>query len=81
MAMDLATIVDAGALLKSVAAGLVTGTGITIAFSIAIYGTARFVDARRAGHPAIAGASALLAALAFAVCVAAIGAGLWVMTA
>ena len=64
-----ATIVDWEALLETVAAALVAGVGIAIAFSLAIYGVARFAEARRAGTSLAAGAAALLAVVALVVCV------------
>jgi len=78
MAM-LATIVDSKALLETAAVAVVAGVGITIAFSFAIYGVARFADARRAGAPLAAGAAAALAVLALAACAAGITAAILVM--
>lgn len=75
----LASIVDWDALLETVGASLVGGVGIAIAFSLAIYGAARFADARRAGASPAAGAAALLTVVALAVCAAAITAGILVM--
>jgi hypothetical protein len=74
-----ATIVDWEALLETVAAALVAGVGIAIAFSLAIYGVARFAEARRAGASLTAGAAALLAVVALVVCVGAITIGVVVM--
>jgi hypothetical protein len=71
-----ATIVDWEALLETVAAALVAGVGIAIAFSLAIYGVARFAEARRAGASLAAGAAALLAVVALVVCVGAITIGI-----
>jgi hypothetical protein len=76
----LATIVDSDALLETVAVSLVAGVGIAIAFSLAIYGAARFAEARRAGASLAAGAAGILAVVALAVCAAAITAGILVMT-
>jgi hypothetical protein len=53
--------------------------GIAIAFSLAIYGVARFAEARRAGASLTAGAAALLAVVALVVCVGAITIGVVVM--
>jgi hypothetical protein len=74
-----ATIVDWEALLETVAAALVAGVGIAIAFSLAIYGVARFAEARRAGTSLAAGAAALLAVVALVVCVGGITIGVVVM--
>ena len=74
-----ATIVDWEALLETVAAALVAGVGIAIAFSLAIYGVARFAEARRAGASLAAGAAALLAVVALVGCVGAITIGVAVM--
>jgi hypothetical protein len=74
-----AEIVDWEALLDTVAAALIAGVGIAIAFSVAIYGVARFAEARRAGTPLVAGASAVLAGVALVVCTAAITVGVVVM--
>ena len=43
----LATAVDWGALAKTALAALVAGTGITLAFPLAIFGTAQAADLRR----------------------------------
>jgi len=74
-----ATIVDWEALLETVVAALVAGVGIAIAFSLAIYGVARFAEARRAGASLAAGAAALLAVVALVVCMGAITIGVVVM--
>ena len=76
----LGSIVDGEALLKTAAASLVAGVGIAIAFSLAIYGATRFMEARRAGASLAAGAAALLAVIALLVCVGTITAGILVMT-
>ena len=60
----MATIVETKDLLQTVVASLVAGVGITVVFSVAIWGTARFVDLSRDERPLAAGAAAALAALA-----------------
>ncbi|MGH2992403.1 MAG: hypothetical protein ACRDL1_02575 [Solirubrobacterales bacterium] len=75
----LGSIVDWEALVETVGAALVAGVGIAIAFSFAIYGVARFAEARRAGAPLAAGVSAALAAVALIVCAGAITFGVVVM--
>jgi hypothetical protein len=44
-------IVDWNALGNVVAASLIAGVGVTLAFSLAIHGAVRFVDNRRDGRP------------------------------
>ena len=75
-----AAVVDTGALLKVIAASLVAGVGVTVAFSIALAGAIRFVDLRRDGRPVEAGVLALVAFVGLAVSVAAVAAGILVMT-
>jgi hypothetical protein len=76
----LAVIVQTGDLVRTVIASLVAGVGVTIIFSIAIWGAARFVDLSRTDRPAAAGAAAALSGLALAATVAAIVVGVIVMT-
>jgi hypothetical protein len=75
----LGSIVDSRALLETVAISLVAGVGIAIAFSLAIYGTARFAEARRTDAPVAAGAAAVLAVVALLTCVAGIVGGILAM--
>jgi flagellar biogenesis protein FliO len=73
--------IDTGALAKTVAAAFVSGVGIILIFSIALYGVARFAEMSREGRSTSAvayGSLAVLAGLAFA---AAIVVGIIVMTA
>ena len=76
----IATVVETKELLQTVVASVVAGLGITIAFSIAVYGATRFADLSRDQRPAAATAAAALAGLAFAACVAAVVIGVIVMT-
>lgn len=76
----LATIVQTGDLLRTVIASFVAGVGVTIVFSLAIWGAARFVDLSRADRPVAAGAAAVLSGLALAATAAAIVIGIVVMT-
>ena len=71
------TLVDTDALLKVIWFSLAAGVGGTAAFSIAIVGAARFVDMRREGRTAEAGAFAIIAALALGVCLAAVALGIY----
>jgi hypothetical protein len=75
----MATIVETKALLETVIASFVAGVGITAAFSVAIWGGARFVDLSRGGRPLAAGAAAALGGLALATTLAAVVVGIVVM--
>lgn len=59
-------VVDTDVLWRLIAASLAGGLGVSLAFSIVIYGATRFVDLRRDGRAVLAGAFALVAALALA---------------
>jgi hypothetical protein len=76
----LATVVDTGALLKTIAAALIAGVGVTLIFSLAILGAARFADLSRDGRPASAAAFGALALVALAAASAAVTIGIIVMT-
>jgi hypothetical protein len=75
-----AVIVETEALLETVAASLVAGVGITGAFSVMIFGVARFADLRRDERPLLAGLTAGVALLAFAVTFGGIVLGIVAMT-
>jgi hypothetical protein len=75
-----ATIVDTQALLKTVAASAAAGVGVTVVFSQAILGAARFADMNRDGRPAAAIAFGVLAIVALLAAVAAVTIGIIVMT-
>lgn len=75
----LATIVDTGALLKTIAASVVTGVGVTFAFAVAIFGAARFVDLRVEERRLEAATFGALAVVALAACGVAIALGIVVM--
>jgi hypothetical protein len=75
-----ATIVETKELLQTVAASAIAGVGVTVVFSIAVYGATRFADLSRDQRPIAAGAAVAIALLAFAVCVAAVVFGIVVMT-
>jgi hypothetical protein len=74
-----ASIVETKEMLETVAVSVVAGIGVTIAFSIAVYGATRFADLSRDQRPIAASAAAVTAVLAFAVCVAAVVFGIVVM--
>ena len=76
----LATVVDTQALLKTVVAALVAGVGVTVVFSVAILGAARFADLSRDGRMASAVAFGMLAIVALAAAAAAVTIGIIVMT-
>jgi hypothetical protein len=59
-------VVDVDVLWRLIVASLAGGLGVSLAFSIVIYGATRFVDLRRDGRTVLAGAFALVAALALA---------------
>jgi hypothetical protein len=75
-----ATIVEGRELLETVVASVVAGVGITLVFSIAIWGVARFADHSRGERPLAAGAAAVVAALALLATAAVVVVGLLAMT-
>jgi hypothetical protein len=76
----LAAIVETKELLETVAAALIAGVGVTIVFSIAVFGATRFADLSRDERPIAAAAAAVTAAIALAACIAAVVVGIIVMT-
>ncbi|HEU4944371.1 MAG TPA: hypothetical protein VFT10_04340 [Solirubrobacterales bacterium] len=74
-----AVVVETKELVQTALASVVAGLGITIVFSIAIWGTARFVDLSRDDRPVAAAAAATLGLLALAATLGAVGVGLIVM--
>jgi len=75
-----ATIVDWSDLLQTIGASIVAGVGITVAFSVVIWGTARFADLRREGRTAEAGLPLTVSGIALAVVAAGVVFGIVVMT-
>ena len=75
----LAVVVETKELLQTVVAAAVAGVGITLVFSIAIWGAARFVDLSRSERPVAAGGAAAVGGLALIATLAAVGVGLLVM--
>jgi hypothetical protein len=75
-----ATIVDWSDLLQTIGASIVAGIGITVAFSVVIWGTARFAVLRREDRPGPAGVALTVSGLALAVVVAGVVFGVVVMT-
>jgi hypothetical protein len=76
----MAVVVETKNLLETVVASVVAGVGITVIFSIAIWGVARFADLSRNERPLAAGAAATLAALAGLGTLAAVAFGIVIMT-
>ncbi|HET7483784.1 MAG TPA: hypothetical protein VFJ64_00240 [Solirubrobacterales bacterium] len=76
----MAVVVETRQLLETVVASLVAGVGITVVFSVAIWGVARFADLNRNERPLAAGAAAAMAGLAVLVTLAAVIFGIVVMS-
>ncbi|MET0558927.1 MAG: hypothetical protein ABW065_09700 [Solirubrobacterales bacterium] len=76
----IATVVEGKELLETVVYSAVAGVGITVVFSIAIWGVGRFADLNREERPLAAGAAAAVAGLALMVTAAAVILGIVVMT-
>lgn len=76
----IATLVEGRELLEAVIASTVAGVGITLVFSVAIWGVARFADLNRADRHLAAGAAALVAVAALLATLVAVVGGIVVMT-
>jgi len=76
----LATIVEVQDLWRTVVSALVAGVGVTVVFSLAIYGATRFADTRRDERPLASGAAAALTVLALAATLASVVLGIVAMT-
>lgn len=76
----MAVVVETKELLETVVASVVAGVGITVIFSVAIWGVARFADLSRNERPLAAGAAATLAALAGLGTLAAVAFGIVIMS-
>jgi len=76
----LAEIVETKELLQTVVFAFVAGVGVTVIFSVAIWGVARFVDLSQEERPVAAGAAAGVAGLALLAVVAAVVIGVVAMT-
>jgi predicted transporter len=70
--MMLATVVDGDALLQAVAASVIAGVGITILFSLGVYGATQWAEARRDGRSVAASAAGTLSVVALAAALAAV---------
>ena len=76
----LAVVVETEELLQTVIASLVGGVGVTVVFSIGIWGAARFADLSRSDRPLAATGAAAVAVLALLVTAASVVLGIIVMT-
>jgi hypothetical protein len=76
----LATIVHTDELLRTVAAAVVAGIGVTFAFSVGIWGAGHFVELSRNERPVAAAAAGVVAAAAMVCVAAALVTGIVVMT-
>ena len=75
----MAVIVETSELLQTIAASVVAGIGVTVVFSIAIWGAARFVDLSGSDRPAAAAAAATVGITGLAATLGAVAVGLIVM--
>jgi formate/nitrite transporter FocA (FNT family) len=78
--MILATLIEGKELLQTVVASTVAGIGVTVAFSVAIWGAAQFAELSRAERPLAAGLAGAVGVLALVVVAAALVVGVIVMT-
>ncbi len=76
----MAIVVETKELIETVIASVIAGVGVTVVFSVAIWGVARFADLSRNERPLAASAAAALAGLAVLVTAAAVAFGIVVMT-
>lgn len=74
-----AKVVDWGQLLEVVIAGIVAGVGVTIVFSLVIYGTVRAADAQHESRIGAMIANGALALVSLILCLVAVGFGLSTM--
>jgi hypothetical protein len=79
--MIAATVVDWNAVLKTVIFSFIAGVGVTLVFSVAVFGAGRFDDLNRDGRPVGAAAFAVLGLVALAAVAAAVAVGIVVMIA
>ncbi len=76
----LAVVVETKDLVQTVVASLVGGVGVTVVFSIAIWGSARFAELSGGERPRAAAGAAAVAVLALAATAASVVLGIVVMT-
>jgi hypothetical protein len=75
-----AEIVETKELLQTVVFAFVAGVGVTVVFSVAIWGAARFADLSQEDRPVAAWAAAVIGVLALFVVAASVIIGIVVMT-
>jgi hypothetical protein len=73
-------LIETKEMLQTVLASVIAGVGITVVFSVAIWGAARFADLSRNERPLAAGAAATVGVLALLVTLGGIALGIVVMT-
>lgn len=76
----MAVVVETKELIETVVASVIAGVGITVIFSVAIWGVARFADLSRDERPFAAGVAAALAGLALLVTLAGVVFGVVIMS-
>jgi hypothetical protein len=76
----LAVVVETKQLVETVVASIVGGVGVTVAFSIAIWGVGRFADFSRSERPLAASGAAAVTLLALMVTAASVVLAIVVMT-
>ena len=76
----LAVVVETEELLQTVIASVIGGVGVTVVFSVAIWGAARFAELSRGERPLAAAGAAAVAALALLATGASVVLGIVVMT-
>lgn len=72
--------VETKELLQTVIASVIAGVGVTVVFSIGIWGVARFAELSRDERPLAAGAAATLASVALLVTMASVVFGIVIMS-
>jgi hypothetical protein len=78
--ISVAVVIEAKEMLQTVAASVIAGVGMTVVFSVAIWGAARFADLSRNERPLAAAAAAAVGVLALLATFAGIALGIVVMT-
>lgn len=78
--MSMAVVVETTELIQTVVASLVAGIGVTVVFSVGIWGAARFAELSRTERPLAAAAAATLAALAGLITAGAVVFGIVIMS-
>jgi hypothetical protein len=76
----MAVVIQSKELAQTVVASIIAGVGVTVIFSVAIWGAARFIDLNRNQRPLAAGAAAALSTLALLATLASVVFGIIVMT-